>query len=105
MATLIARHRSHRPGIGPHAARKLEIIQSLAERRAELSLEEGVAMESEEGEEEDLDDDGAPVRNPSSARFSPIASQSASFRAGTASGEFWWRNYCLCVSMQFLRSW
>ena len=29
MATLISRHKAHRPGIGPHAAAKLQVIDTL----------------------------------------------------------------------------
>ena len=49
MATLIARHRSQRPGIGPHAAMKLQIIDGLIAQR---EVEEEGSMYSLEDDDE-----------------------------------------------------
>ena len=40
MATLVSRHRAHRPGVGPHAAKKLAVIDDMMARRTEMEEEE-----------------------------------------------------------------
>jgi hypothetical protein len=50
MATLVLRHKSMRPGIGPHAAKKLQLIESLSSTMGRL--EEG---DSASDNDSDLD--------------------------------------------------
>ncbi len=71
MATLVSRHKTHRPGVGAHAAKKLEIIESLAARAAAASDKDDAGSEGSE------DDNKAPVRRAALSRSASHSSNSA----------------------------
>ena len=62
MATVISRHKAQRPGVGPHAAMKLQLIDTLVAQRKDSDDEGNDSMYSlEDG------DDGSGMSSPVSA--------------------------------------
>lgn len=66
MATLLLRHKSMRPGVGPHAAKKLELIESFSSTMQ--ALEEGSGEDDDSGL-----DDTTPRRGGASSRLGDAA--------------------------------
>jgi hypothetical protein len=80
MSTLVARHKTQRAGIGPHAARKLELIDTLT-KSGLVELEDGEGTERSErtnpseigggagpGGDDDFDENETPMRRTMSVR-------------------------------------
>lgn len=76
MSTLVARHKTQRAGIGPHAAKKLELIDSLA-KSGLVEREDGEDTERSEGTapsqaaggaDDDVDENETPIRRTMSVR-------------------------------------